>query len=402
MLFEAGMLTKEETISLHRELLDIYSQVENCRFSIRENVEDVHSQVELLLTEKLGETGKKIHTARSRNDQVLLDIRLFLKENLLITASRLEKLFRTLIDLSEKNREVLLPGYTHLQVAMPSSFGLWFGAYAESLSEDYELLAGAISLTDKNPLGSAAGYGSSFPINRKKTASLLNFGGLVVNSVYCQMTRGKIEKITANALASIASTLARLSMDICLYTSQNFSFLKLPKEYTTGSSIMPHKQNPDVFELVRTRCNRLQAVPFELTTLMTNLPSGYQRDYQLTKEIIFAALKTINDCIDITAMILPKIEINKHILDNEIYRYIGSVEAINQLVNEGMSFRQAYHAISKSIEEGKFEYRLDHEYTHIGSIGNPGNELILANFERIKTELGNVKLPDVFDIALKD
>jgi argininosuccinate lyase len=400
MLYEVGILTKEETIELHKELLNIYRQIENCKFSIDDNVEDIHSQIELLLTDKLGETGKKIHTARSRNDQVLTDIRLFLREELLKIADKTEKLFRIFIELSEKNKEILLPGYTHLQVAMPSSFGLWYGAYAESLSEDYELLAGALKLCDKSPLGSAAGFGSGFPIDRQMTADLLNFSSLVVNSVYCQMTRGKIEKFAANAIASIGATLSRLATDLCLYSSQNFAFLKLPKEYTTGSSIMPHKQNPDVFELVRARCNRLQTIPMELTMLTANMPSGYHRDYQLTKEIIFPAFKEITECIEITSMLLPKLEFNLQIFENPIYKYIGSVEAINKLVNDGMSFREAYHNISQKIEEGNFEFNSNPKYTHIGSIGNPGNEMIINNFEKVKNEIMKVKVVDIGKIII--
>ncbi len=401
MLYEIGILTKEETITLHKELFNIYKQIEKGEFEINDDVEDVHSQIEQLLTEKLGDTGRKIHTARSRNDQVLTDIRLFLKGELLKIAEKTEKLFLILIELSEANKGVLLPGYTHLQVAMPSSFGLWFGAFAESLSEDFELLAGALKLCDKSPLGSAAGFGSGFPVDRQLTSDLLNFNGLVVNSVYCQMTRGKIEKITANALASIGATLARLAMDICLYSSQNFSFLKLPKEYTTGSSIMPHKQNPDVFEIVRARCNKLQTIPMVLAMLSTNLPSGYHRDYQLTKEIVFPAFNEISECLEITSTILSKIEINREILENPIYKYIGSVEAVNELVKEGMSFRDAYHKISQKIEEGEFKFDSNPNYTHIGSIGNPGNEKIIQNFDKVKIDIRKVKVADIQSIMIK-
>lgn len=389
MLGDTGLISKEEAANLVTELEAILIEIKNNNFKIESNFEDVHSQIEFILTEKLGDTGKKIHTARSRNDQILLDIRLFLKEEFVEITGLVENLFYILIDLSEQSKSVKMPGYTHLQVAMPSSFGLWFGAYAESLAEDYELLAGALQLIDRNPLGSAAGYGSNFSINRELTTRNLGMSRTITNSVYSQMTRGKIEKIAANAITCIAGTFSKLSMDICLYASQNFAFLKLPKEFTTGSSIMPHKQNPDIFELIRGKCNKIQGVPMQLTLLGTNLPSGYHRDYQLTKEILFPAINDIKECIQIASAALPGIEINQNILDNNIYRYIGSVEAINSLVNNGMSFRDAYKTISLQIEKGEYNYSpTEASYTHTGSIGNPGNEMIVEYFKETKERYG--------------
>lgn len=387
MLNKIGILNQDELIILIDELQNILITIENNEFEIDDNIEDVHSQIEYLLTQKLGEVGKKIHTARSRNDQVLLDIRLYLKDKFIEISTLTQYLFDVLIDLSNKNKDILIPGFTHHQVAMPSSFGLWFGAYAESIAEDYELLFGAIKLIDRNPLGSAAGFGSSFPIDRDFTSQELNFERPIINSVYCQMTRGKIEKISSNVIANLASTISRLANDIVLYSNQNYNFLKLPKEYSTGSSIMPHKQNPDVFELIRAKCNVLQSIPIELTLLMNNLNSGYHRDSQLTKKILFPAINEIIEIIKITTHILPLLELNNNILDNKIYKYIGSVEMINEFVNSGESFRTAYKIVSEKIEKNEFTFDMSLEHTHLGSISNLGNERIGKYFNNLMSEM---------------
>jgi argininosuccinate lyase len=384
MLEQVGLLTKDELSLIHKELKSILAQIRNAQFSIDQEAEDIHSQIELLLTERIGEAGKKIHSGRSRNDQVAVDIKLYLRAEIEKIKGEVKNLFDLLIRQSEKYKDKLLPGYTHFQVAMPSSFGLWFGAYAESLVDDMELLAAAFHITDKNPLGSGAGYGSSFPLNRTLTTKLLHFKSLNYNSVYAQMTRGKTEKSVSFALSSIAATLSRLSMDACLYISQNFGFISFPSELSTGSSIMPHKKNPDVFELIRAKCNRIQSIPNELTLLLNNLPSGYHRDLQLTKEILFPAIEELKACIQMAQLMLSNIIISDNLLDDEKYKYIFSVEAVNELVNKGVSFREAYKQVGNDIEKGRFP--IDHfkqlHHTHEGSIGNLCNDRIVEEMNR--------------------
>lgn len=374
MLESIGLLTSEELSLLLSELRHIYLNSDH--FVIEENVEDVHSQVELMLTRKLGNIGKKIHSGRSRNDQVLVDLKLFSREALKDVVERVEGLFNTLITLSYKYKDVLLPGYTHFQVAMPSSFGLWFGAYAEALVDDMRLIKAAYDVCNRNPLGSAAGYGSSFPLNRQMTTDLLGFEGLNYNVVYAQMGRGKMEKTVANALASVAATISRLAMDACLYNSQNFGFIKLPDEFTTGSSIMPHKKNPDVFELTRAKCNRLQAVPQDITMISNNLPSGYFRDMQLIKESYMPIFDDLTSCLDITTMMMEKMTVSENILDDDKYQYLFSVERVNELVLQGTPFREAYKQVGLEIEAGNFSASLDVNHTHEGSIGNLCNDRI--------------------------
>ena len=352
-------------------------------FTIHDNIEDIHSQIEFLLTGKLGDVGKKIHSARSRNDQVLVDLKLFLRSEIEQIVLLAQSFFELLIRQSEKHKNDLLPGYTHLQLAMPSSFGLWFGAYAESLVDDLIVLQTAYQIVNKNPLGSAAGYGSSFPINRTLTTELLGFDDLHYNVVYAQMSRGKTERVVASALANIADTLARLSMDMCLYLNQNFGFVSFPAELTTGSSIMPHKKNPDVFELIRSHCNQIKALPNEIMMMTTNLPSGYHRDLQLLKEHLFPAFTTLNDCINMAALMLENIEIKQDILSDEKYKYLFSVEEVNKLVNEGMPFRDAYKKIGLAIEAGQFSYSTNVHHTHEGSMGNLMNDKIAANMKAV-------------------
>ena len=370
MLASVCLLTKEEAAQLVSELKNIYQQIRDSRFTIHETVEDIHSQVELLLTEKLGDTGKKIHSARSRNDQVLVDVKLFLRHEIEELVNTIQPFFSLLQTQSEKYRQHLFPGYTHLQLAMPSSFGLWFGAYAESLVDDVVTFKAAYEVVNKNPLGSAAGYGSSFPINRTLTTQLLGFADLNYNVVYAQMGRGKAERITAMALANLADTLARLSMDACLYLNQNFDFISFPPSLTTGSSIMPHKKNPDVFELIRSYCNRVKALPNEIMLMTTNLPSGYHRDLQLLKEHLFPAFQTLKDCINMASLMLSQISIKENILADEKYRYLFSVEEVNKLVLKGIPFRDAYKEIGMAIENGAFTYDAQVQHIHEGSIGN--------------------------------
>lgn len=370
MLESVQLLTKDELHKLQSELKNIFRQIKEEKFSLQEDVEDIHSQIELLLTEKLGDTGKKIHSARSRNDQVLVDIKLFLRNELEQLVKETIPFFELLQSQSEKYKDHLLPGYTHLQLAMPTSFGLWFGAYAESLVDDMITIKAAYDVVNKNPLGSAAGYGSSFPINRALTTKLLGFEDLNYNVVYAQMGRGKAERITAQALANIADTLAKLSMDACLYLNQNFGFISFPSALTTGSSIMPHKKNPDVFELIRSHCNRIKALPNEIMLMTTNLPSGYHRDLQLLKEHLFPAFQTLKDCIGMAGLMLSNIGIKKDILADEKYKYLFSVEEVNKLVSGGMPFRDAYKKTGQDIEAGKFSYTPAVRHTHEGSIGN--------------------------------
>ena len=370
MLESVGLLTKNELSQLQQELKNIYKQIEKGEFRLQDDVEDIHSQVELLLTQKLGDVGKKIHAARSRNDQVLVDIKLYLRNELEELVKTIQPFFDLLQTQSEKYKDHLLPGYTHLQLAMPSSFGLWFGAYAESLVDDMTTLKAAYDIVNKNPLGSAAGYGSSFPINRTLTTKLLGFDDLNYNVVYAQMGRGKAERIVAQSLANVADTLGKLSMDACLYLNQNFGFISFPVELTTGSSIMPHKKNPDVFELIRSHCNRIKALPNEIMMTTTNLPSGYLLDLQLLKEHLFPAFKILKDCIEMAGLMLTNIEIKKNILAGEEYKYLFSVEEVNKLVNAGMPFRDAYKKIGTDIEAGNFKYDTSLHHTHEGSIGN--------------------------------
>ncbi len=370
MLESVGLLTKNELSQLQQALKNIYQQIEKGEFKLQDDVEDIHSQVELLLTQILGDTGKKIHAARSRNDQVLVDIKLFLRSELEDLVKTIVPFFDLLQTQSEKYKDYLLPGYTHLQLAMPSSFGLWFGAYAESLVDDMITLKSAYDVVNKNPLGSAAGYGSSFPINRTLTTKLLGFDDLNYNVVYAQMGRGKAERIVAQSIANVADTLGKLSMDACLYLNQNFGFISFPAELTTGSSIMPHKKNPDVFELIRSHCNRIKALPNEIMMMTTNLPSGYHRDLQLLKEHLFPAFKTLKNCIEIAGLMLNNIEIKKDILADEKYKYLFSVEEVNKLVNSGMPFRDAYKKVGMDIEGGNFKYEVSVHHTHEGSVGN--------------------------------
>ncbi len=387
MLYQTGLLTDEEKKLIHAELKLILREIEQHKFFIEAGVEDVHSQIELLLTRKIGDAGKKIHSGRSRNDQIAVDLKLFLKHEIQKIKLATNTLFDHLISLSEQYKNELLPGYTHLQIAMPSSFGLWFAAYAESLVDDMEMLATAYGITDKNPLGSGAGYGSSFPLNRKLTTQLLHFSDLHYNAIYAQMSRGKTEKFVAIGIAAIAATLARLAMDICLFMNQNFGFISFPTSLTTGSSIMPHKKNPDIFELVRGKCNRLQSLSNELSLLLANLPSGYHRELQLTKEIIFPGINTLIDCIELLNFALPQVQVKADILSDEKYKYLFTVEAVNDLVNQGQSFRDAYRNIGNEVEKGTFSYE-DFDisrHTHEGSMGNLCNEQIKAAMKKVLT-----------------
>lgn len=376
MLESVGLLSKDELIVLEIALKEIYHQISKGNFVLDEGVEDIHSQVELMLTQKLGDIGKKIHSARSRNDQVLVDLKLFLRSEIEKLVHSTKEFFDLLILQSEKYKDDLLPGYTHLQLAMPSSFGLWFGAYAESLIDDLVTLEAAYKIVNKNPLGSAAGYGSSFPINRTMTTKLLGFEDLNYNVVYAQMGRGKTERIVASALANIAASLSKLSMDACLYLNQNFAFISFPDELTTGSSIMPHKKNPDVFELIRSHCNRIQALPNEIMLMTTNLPSGYQRDLQLLKEHIIPAFENLQNCLQMAGLMLSNIEVKKDLLKDEKYKYLFSVEEVNKLVLQGTPFRDAYKKVGLDIEAGNFNYTPITAHTHEGSIGNLCNAQI--------------------------
>ena len=378
MLESIGLLEQDELRQLLAELRNIYAVCERGEFLIEDGIEDVHSQVELMLTRRLGDMGKKIHSGRSRNDQVLVDLKLFTRSQLIEIAQLVKTLFDELVQKSNQYKDVLMPGYTHLQVAMPSSFGLWFGAYAESLTDDMLFLQAAYKMTNRNPLGSAAGYGSSFPLNRQMTTDLLGFDSMDYNVVYAQMGRGKTERNVGFALATIAGTLAKLAFDACLFNSQNFSFVKLPKECTTGSSIMPHKKNPDVFELIRAKCNKLQALPQQVTLIMNNLPVGYFRDLQIIKEVFLPAFDELKDCLQMTAYIINKIEVNEHILDNTMYDPIFSVEEVNRLAASGTPFRDAYKQVGLDIEAGHFVPNKQIHHTHEGSIGNLCNDRITA------------------------
>ena len=383
MLESIGLLGKDELPVLLKELQNIYEQTQRGEFVIEDGIEDVHSQVELMLTRKLGDMGKKIHSGRSRNDQVLVDLKLFTRHQLQLVAEAVKDLFDQLIAKSNQYKNVLMPGYTHLQVAMPSSFGLWFGAYAESLADDMLFLQAAYKMTNRNPLGSAAGYGSSFPLNRQMTTDLLGFDSMDYNVVYAQMGRGKMERNVGFAIATIAGTMAKLAFDACLFNGQNFGFVKLPKECTTGSSIMPHKKNPDVFELIRSKSNKLQSLPQQITLMMNNLPVGYFRDLQIIKEVFLPAFDELLDCLRMTAYIINRIEVNDHILNDPRYDPMFSVEEVNRLAAEGMPFRDAYKKVGLDIEAGKFTPCKDIHHTHEGSIGNLCNDCIEALMQSV-------------------
>jgi argininosuccinate lyase len=387
MLESIGLLTSEELAQIHSELKRIYQQTQDRTFSIEPGVEDVHSQVEVMLTRVLGEVGKKVHSGRSRNDQVLVDVKLFLRAETEEISRSMEVLFSTLIQLSEKHKDKLLPGYTHLQIAMPSSFGLWFGAYAESLVDDLTLLKAAYQVVNQNPLGSAAGYGSSFPLNRQMTTDLLGFEQLNYNVVYAQMTRGKAEQTLSFAMAGVAATLSKMAMDICLFNSQNFGFVSFPDEFTTGSSIMPHKKNPDVWELVRGKCNIIKSLPTQISLLTSNLPSGYHRELQLLKEQIIPALTELKACLTFSELMLSQIQVKDAVLSNPKYKYAFSVEEVNRLVLAGVPFRDAYKQVAETIGNGTFKTDLKVTHTHEGSIGNLCNPEIIEKFRKVSESL---------------
>ena len=401
MLSEVGLLTADELTQLKKALVEIYQTIQVGEFKLAPGVEDIHSQVEILLTSKLGDVGKKIHSARSRNDQVLVDIKLFLRAELIQLSASVNDFFKLLQTKSEAHKNDLLPGYTHLQLAMPSSFGLWLGAYAESLVDDMTMLHAAYNVANKNPLGSAAGYGSSFPINRTRTTELLGFESLNFNVVYAQMGRGKAERITAMAMANIADTLAKLSMDACLFMNQNFGFIQFPDTLTTGSSIMPHKKNPDVFELIRSYCNRIKALPNEIMLMTTNLPSGYHRDLQLLKEHLFPAFSQLKNCIEMASLMIENMEVKKDLLGDTKYQYLFSVEEVNKLVNAGMPFRDAYKKIGLDIEAGKFNYTTEVNHSHEGSIGNLCTSQIADQMKSIQSKMGADKVQSCLSQLLK-
>ena len=382
MLESVGLIEKEELPVLLRELKKLYQLALDKKFLIEDGVEDVHSQVEFLLTKELGDLGKKIHSGRSRNDQVLLDLKLFTRDAIKEIVESTSSLVDILLRRAEETKSVLMPGYTHLQVAMPSSFGLWFSAYAESLTDDLELLLSAHKITNQNPLGSAAGYGSSFPLNRQLTTDLLGFQKMNYNVVYAQMGRGKVEKIVSFALANLAGTLSKMAFDVCLFMSQNFNFVSLPAEFTTGSSIMPHKKNPDVFELIRAKCNKLQGVPNQISLMTNNLPSGYFRDLQMVKEVFLPSFKELNDCLNISALALENMTVKENILEDAKYDFLFSVEEVNRLVLQGIPFREAYKIVGKQIESGKFQPQKEVIHSHEGSIGN----LCLSKISDYKNE----------------
>jgi len=401
MLQSIGLMNSADLELVQRELKAIYADIEAGNFTIEDGVEDVHSQVEMLLTQRIGDAGKKIHSGRSRNDQVLVDLKLFFRHQLQQVVEETETLFRQLITLSEQHKDVLLPGYTHLQVAMPSSFGLWFGAYAESLADDLELVLAAYKITNKNPLGSAAGYGSSFPLNRTLTTQLLGFDSLNYNVVYAQMGRGKTERIIAQALSSIAATLAKMAMDQALYLSQNFAFVSYPDTLTTGSSIMPHKKNPDVWEIMRGKCNRLQALPTDVAMMTTNLPSGYHRELQLLKELLFPAFADLKKCLHMATFMLQNITVNADILKDPKYAYLFSVEEVNRMVLSGIPFRDAYKQVGLAIEQGDFNPDKTVNHTHEGSIGNLGNQHITAAFDKLLTNFDFAKVETAIEGLIK-
>ncbi|MCZ4225306.1 argininosuccinate lyase [Pedobacter rhodius] len=388
MLETINLLTADELKTVQQELKNIYNEIEAGNFTIEDTVEDVHSQVEWLLTQRIGEAGKKIHSGRSRNDQVLVDLKLFFRACIGDMVNQTSTLFNLLIELSNTHAAKLMPGYTHLQIAMPSSFGLWFGAYAESLADDMELMLAAWKITNKNPLGSAAGYGSSFPLNRTLTTKLLGFESLNYNVVYAQMGRGKTERVLAQAMSAVAATLAKMAMDVCLFINQNFGFISFPPELTTGSSIMPHKKNPDVFELIRSRCNKIQALPNEIAMMITNLPSGYHRDLQLLKENLFPAITSLNECLEIATFMFQNITIKDDILKDKKYDYLFSVEVVNDLALQGVPFREAYKIVGEQIENSTFAPSSQIHHTHEGSIGNLCNEQIAASMQAVLSQFG--------------
>lgn len=387
MLRKIGLLTEEELSLLLPALQEIADSIERGEFTIEDGVEDVHSQVEFLLTSRLGDVGKKIHSGRSRNDQVLVDLKLFFRDELRNISKAVERLFACLQKLSELHREKLMPGYTHLQVAMPSSFGLWFGAYAESLTDDMQMVVAAYNIANQNPLGSAAGYGSSFPLDREMTTELLDFTNPHYNVVAAQMSRGKTERAVASAVAAVASTLGHLAMDVCMWMCNNFGFVSFPDELTTGSSIMPHKKNPDVFEIMRGKCNRLQSLPNELTILTANLPLGYNRDLQLMKDILFPATTELIECLDMASFMLPQIRVKDNILDDPRYDYIFTVEDVNHLVLQGMPFRDAYREVGMAVQRGEYKPTREVSHSHLGSIGNPANLQIAAKMKAIMDKI---------------
>lgn len=401
MLESIGLLTSEELKILSTELKNIYNKILAGEFKVEEGVEDIHSQIELELTKKRGDIGKKIHSGRSRNDQVLVDIKLFLRAELKEIVVLVKSLFDQLQGLSEKHKNHLLPGYTHFQLAMPSSFGLWFGAYAESLVDDLITVEAAFQIVNKNPLGSAAGYGSSFPLNRKMTTQLLGFSDLNYNVVYAQMGRGKAERVVANALAAIAATLSKFSSDVVLFINQNFGFITLPDEFTTGSSIMPHKKNPDVFELIRGRCNDIMGLPNALALMTTNLPSGYHRDMQLLKEKLFPGIQNLKECLTMTHLMVSSIEVKENILADEKYKFLFSVEEVNKLVLNGVPFREAYKQIGISIENGSYTYSTEVNHTHEGSIGNLCNREINSMMDSVLSRFGFQSIDDAIARLLK-
>lgn len=401
MLNSINLMTDEDLAIVQQELKNIYQEISAGEFEIEDSVEDVHSQVEMLLTQRIGEAGKKIHSGRSRNDQVLVDLKLYFRTEIQNMVGNTEIFFQQLIKLSEQYKDILIPGYTHLQIAMPSSFGLWFGAYAESLVDDLELMKAAWKVCNKNPLGSAAGYGSSFPLNRTMTTNLLGFDDLNYNVVYAQMGRGKTERILAQAMSSIAATLAKFAMDVTLYINQNFGFISFPAHLTTGSSIMPHKKNPDVFELIRSRCNKIQALPNEIALMTTNLPSGYHRDLQLLKENLFPAFKSLNDCLEIATFMLEHISVKKDVLDDPKYDYLFSVEVVNNEVLKGVPFREAYKNIGIAIDAGEFQPSKEVNHTHEGSIGNLGNDQIQRMFKEVIAAFGFDKVENALSQLVK-
>ncbi len=387
MLCKIGLLTQEELDVLLPALQEIADRIERGEFTIEDGVEDVHSQVEFLLTAKLGDVGKKIHSGRSRNDQVLVDLKLFFRDELKRIADAVNRLFTRLQSLSEEHKDKLMPGYTHLQVAMPSSFGLWFGAYAEALTDDMQMIIAAYNIANQNPLGSAAGYGSSFPLDREMTTELLGFANPHYNVVAAQMSRGKTERAVASAVAAVASTLGHLAMDVCMWMCSNFGFVKFPDELTTGSSIMPHKKNPDVFEIMRGKCNRLQSLPNELTILTANLPLGYNRDLQLMKDIVFPATTELIECLDMADFMLEHITVKDGILDDPRYDYIFTVEDVNRLVLQGVPFRDAYRQVGMAVQDGTYKPTREVNHTHLGSIGNPANDRIAAKMATLLSQL---------------
>ncbi len=397
MLSSTGIISETELKSIEKVLNQILVQIKKGDFVIEPGTEDIHSQIEIMLTRELGETGKKLHTGRSRNDQVLLDMKLYARDAIKETVKLTQKLFKALMYQSKRNQNVLMPGYTHMQVAMPSSFGLWFAAWAESLADDLQLMLASYRINDQNPLGSAAGYGSSFPVNRSMTTQLLGFNCMQVNAAYSQISRMKNERALAFAISSLASTLSRMANEICLYSGQNFNLFILPDEFTTGSSIMPHKKNPDVFELIRARCNKLMALPNEISMVSVNLPSGYNRDYQVTKESFFKAFEEINQCLSVSEMLLENIRVNEVVRNDELYETLFSVEKVNKLVLQGIPFRQAYKQVAEQIQNGTFEPDKNINHTHDGSIGNLRNDLIEQKLESVMYQFNFMKS----EIAMK-